>query len=102
MTGNNTFDFTYMDSLLEGSASRKKHAVLSFYTHWPYRLPLHLPSHLYGLVPILPTNEAMGDSPDYGSPYLLQAADQFISALGNRYDGDKRILAIHISLVGFW
>lgn len=41
-------------------------------------------------------------SPDYDDPKLLSALDNFIKALGKRYDGDPRIGFITIGLIGFW
>jgi len=41
-------------------------------------------------------------SPDYNDPKLLNALDNFIKALGKRYDGDPRIAFITVGLIGFW
>jgi hypothetical protein len=102
MTGNNTFDWTILDNLLAGAAQRKKHVVMSFYIHWPNGQPnLSLPAYLIPLVTILPTTNN-GDSLDYQNATLQMAMQQFIVALGVRYNGDTRIAAIHISLIGFW
>jgi hypothetical protein len=102
MTGDNTFDWTLLDGLIAGAAHRQKHVVMSFYIHWPHGQPnLSLPAYLYDRVTILPT-ATNGDSLDYQNTVLQTAIHQFITALGDRYDGDTRIAAVHISVIGFW
>jgi len=100
MVGDNAFDWTMLDEFLEGSASRNKHVVFSVFIHWPGK-PLRLPPHLAN-IQLYPTDEEHGPSPNYGDPILLTALEQFIAALGKRYDGDKRIAAIHLGLLGYW
>lgn len=39
---------------------------------------------------------------DYSDPILLDAIHKYIAALGNRYDGDRRLFVIHPGLLGFW
>jgi hypothetical protein len=58
-----------------------------------------LPPHLQDL-PLTDTNG--GPSPNYGDPRVLRALEQYIVALGDRYDGDKRIGAIHVGLLGIY
>jgi hypothetical protein len=98
MTGPNTFDWTTLESLIAGAASRKMHVVFSPFIHWPGQ-PLRLPQFLSG-VPMIQTNE--GPTPDFGNTALLAAIEDFIFALGSRYNGDTRIFAIHPGLLGFW
>lgn len=99
MTNDNTFDWTLLDSYIEGSASRNRHFIFSVFIHWPGK-PLRLPPHLLD-IDIRPTNAEKGPSPYYGDERLLAALRQFIFALGERYDGDKRIATIHLGLLGF-
>ena len=98
MVGENKFDWALLDSYIEGSANRNRHLVFSVYIHWPGN-ELRLPPHLLD-IEMRPTDE--GPSPFYGDTKLLTALQQFIYALGARYDGDKRIAAIHLGLLGFW
>jgi Malectin domain len=98
MVGDNKFDWKILDGLLEGSSSRKMHAVFSVFIHWPGQ-PLRLPPHLKD-IQLYDTDS--GKSPSYGDPRVLKALEQYIVALGARYDGDKRIAAIHVGLLGFW
>lgn len=99
MIGNNRFNWTIHDKLLQESASRKMHAVLSVFIHWPGR-ELRLPPHLKD-IPLFDTSNG-GKSPNYGDIRLLTALQQFITAWGQRSDGDTRIAAIHVGLLGFW
>jgi hypothetical protein len=101
----NVFEWDLLDGLIAGAASRFKHVAVSFYIHWPYHQDSsqQLPDFLIDSVDMLPTDDhGTGASPDYQNADLLVAMEQFIRALGRRYDGDKRILTVHISLVGFW
>ena len=98
MIGDNQFNWTIHDELLKASASRNMHVVLSVFIHWPGE-PLRIPPHLID-IPFYETNN--GYSPNYGEPRLLTALQQFIFAWGQRIDGDKRVLAIHVGLLGFW
>jgi hypothetical protein len=98
MVGDNKFDWKIIDGLLEGSASRNMHAVFSVFIHWPGR-PLRLPPHLKD-IQLYDTDS--GKSPNYADPRVLKALEQYIVALGARYDGDKRIGAIHVGLLGFY
>lgn len=43
-----------------------------------------------------------GRAPDYNSPAMRQQLQQFIKAFGRKYNGDARISAIHVGLLGFW
>lgn len=94
MIGPNAFNWTALDKELEGSAGRKKHAVFSFYIDWPRSDPetrIHLPEYLMETVEMIyyDANDIRVFSPYYGDPDLLEALEQFITALGERYDGDK-------------
>jgi hypothetical protein len=75
------------------------HAVLSVHIHWPGR-PLRLPIHLTDL-PLFNTTRN-GMSPNYSEPRLLEALRQFIFAWGAHIDGDPRIAAIHVGLLGYY
>jgi len=108
MVANNTFNWTILDDLLSGTASRNNHAVFSFFIDWPSKVGLaaiHLPQYLMESLEFIqyrPETEPDKLSPSYGDPLLLEAIEQFITALGARYDGDNRIYLIHLGLLGFW
>jgi hypothetical protein len=99
MIGNNAFDWTLLEDLLDGAASRNMHGSFAFYIHWPGH-PLNLPDHLSDVVPMI--NTTSGPTPDYNHPAMLEAYEQFITALGTRYDSDRRVAFIHVGLLGFW
>ena len=99
MVGYNSFDWTAFENILNDSASRNMHVVCRFYIHYPGN-PMQLPAHLVGVVPMIDTEEE--PTPDYNANAMVEAYSQFISALGARYDGDKRIGFIQAGLLGFW
>ena len=94
------FNWTVLDNLLAGTASRKKHAVFSFFIHWPGQM-LHLPQYLLDTIQLI-EYEQNNFSPYYGDEVLRRSLHQFINALGDRYDGDTRIYLLHLGLLGFW
>lgn len=92
MTGWNQYDWSVLDKSLEGSASRNMHAIFRVILHFPSQAP-KVPKFL---------SDAGFDISDYGNPQLLKALEQFITSLGDRYDGDKRIAFIQAGLLGDW
>lgn len=48
------------------------------------------------------TSYGGGQSPDYNNTRLITAMTHLIAALGRAYDGDKRIAAIELGLLGFY
>ena len=99
------FNWTTLENALEDSASRSMHAVFTIVCHYPGQ-PLMLPLYLIDNPSLIlhRYNDFLGGglSPDYGDPLVLNAIEQFIFALGARYDGDKRIASIHAGLLGYW
>jgi hypothetical protein len=99
------FDWTLLEKRLQGAASRSKHVVFSVAVHYPGWDKLNVPQYLLddGLdLRYYPNFLGGGYSPNYGDAKLLKALEQFIKALGERYDGDQRIAFIHLGLLGFW
>ena len=97
---------------LQASASRGKHAILRFYMDYPQPEGSYV-SHTPQFLTEEPYNVAMtswssddlssvGLSPNYADPNLVLALTNFITALGQRYDGDNRIAFIQLGLLGFW
>ena len=103
MTNYNTFDWSHLEGLLQGSASRSRHAVLRFILDYPSQ-ETHVPQFLIdgGLQFDTYTSHGGGMSPDYDDPNLLTALEQFIAAFGFNYDGDQRIAFIQLGLIGYW
>jgi hypothetical protein len=96
MVGNNKFDWSVLDKVLQEAASRYKHAIWRIYCHYPGR-PLAVPKHL-----IDQGINMNSGSPVYDDVKLLTALDQFIKALGARYDGHKSLAFIQLGLLGYW
>lgn len=108
-------DFPGFDTVVEpriaASASRGKHSILRFYMDYPQpagSYVSHTPQFLiddYNLQ-MTPWSSvdlnAVGSSPDYSDENLKTALNNFVAALGDRYDGDERIGFIQVGLLGFW
>lgn len=101
----NAFDWSFLDAALELSASRNRHAVLTFNVIYPGQ-PSNIPQYLVdaGLTMHFFNSTTIGQglTPDFGDPIILKAFRQFIEALAARYDGDTRIGFIHLGLLGYW
>ena len=96
MIGNNRFDWSVLDKVLQDAASRYKHVIWRVYCHYPGR-PLAVPEY------ILDQGLDIDDgSPVYDDGRLLTALEQFIKALGARYDGHKALAFIQLGLLGYW
>ena len=113
MTGMNSFPGfdTVVEPRIAASASRGKHSILRFYMDYPRpegSYVSHTPQFLideYNLQMTPWTSvdlNAVGLSPDYSDENLKTALNNFVSALGNRYDGDSRVGYIQVGLLGFW
>lgn len=107
MDGPNTFDFDAgLEPVLIDSASRAMHSVVRFYLEYPGNptgVPLYLISGGLEMTPYNKTETiGAGVSPNYHDPTLIAAIISFASAFGARYDGDPRLAAIQIGLLGHW
>ncbi|KAL7494233.1 hypothetical protein ACHAWT_008487 [Skeletonema menzelii] len=115
MTGMNAFPG--FDSVVEprvaASASRGKHSILRFYMDYPQSDVDSYVSHTPQFLKEAPYNvqmtdwssadlNAVGSSPDYSDSNLINALENFVTALADRYDGDNRIGYIQLGLLGFW
>lgn len=106
MKGPDAFDWTALETLLNGAAARGHHAI--------FRVWMEFPGKTGGLPDLLikdglkvtpwPEGSAKDRSvtPDYADERLVAALERFISALGRRYDGDPRIGYITAGLLGSW
>jgi hypothetical protein len=106
MTGPDTYDWAAMDTALDEIAGRGHQTALRFYLDYPTR-PTGIPQFLLdGGLETRPydefNNNGISVSPDYNDPELLDAVDDFVTALGERYDGDARIGYVQAGLIGFW
>ncbi|KAL6077828.1 hypothetical protein QOT17_001867 [Balamuthia mandrillaris] len=102
MTGPNTFEWEELDGWIEDVAAKKRHVVFRVVVDYPgdpfYKAPTYLDLDYTDYT-------AYGDSgryPDYTNEDFQDALVNFIAALGERYDGDQRIAAIKVGLLGYW
>jgi hypothetical protein len=100
MIGDNVFNWTSFEVLLNEAKARQNHVIPRFHIHFPNN-PLRLPSYLYGKVKLVQLS-SQDVSPDYNDPILQAAIKQFIVAYATKYDGDQRIFCIQMGLLGFW
>ena len=101
-----SYDWSIVDNALNEIASYGNQAAIRFYMEYPGGTGTHpgnaIPHCFDGNVTYR-TNTYWGTtSPDYDSPFLLNALGNFIAAFGARYDGDPRIGFINLGLVGLW
>jgi hypothetical protein len=99
------FNWTTVESILAGSASRNNHAVLRFYVVFPGR-DLEVPKYLIDAGVEIRTytkNDYINEpAPYFGDALLQRALKQFVNNFGAKYDGNKRIAFIQAGLLGFW
>ncbi|MFD7817454.1 DUF4832 domain-containing protein [Streptomyces sp. NPDC059785] len=100
------YDWDVLDSALDETASYGNQAAVRFYPEYPGGSGSHpanaIPACFAGHVANRTNAYWNTTSPDYDSPYLLDALEDFIAAFGARYDGDPRIGFIHMGLIGLW
>ncbi len=106
MTGPRQFRWAALERQLNEIAGRGHQAVFRFYLDYPGK-PTGIPQYLLdqGLVTRdYPEfgNNGVSVAPDYSDPRLVSALENFITAFGQRYDGDPRIGFITLGLIGFW
>ena len=107
VTGRDTYDFTKVDALLDAIASRGHQAVIRFSLDTPGKetgMPQYLidagtdTSRTYDFY----DNKKISFSPNYNDPKVQEMLLHFVTALGDKYDGDPRISYITAGLYGFW
>ncbi|WP_379131680.1 S-layer homology domain-containing protein [Paenibacillus sp. sgz500958] len=108
MNNMDDFNWSELDKRLAAVAARGNQAVFRVYLDYPNK-PSGIPQFLldeglttYNYTEYDNGKDATSVAPDYNDERLLDALDNFISALGTRYDGDPRVGSIMIGLIGFW
>jgi hypothetical protein len=105
--GEDQFDWSEMDSLLNDIASRGHQAIFRVYIEYPGKKS-SIPSFLVegGLKVTRWEYEnkqgSMIETPDYSDLRFRRLLTRFIEELGRRYDGDPRIGFITAGLLGLW
>ncbi len=110
MTGYDTFDWKPMETLLNSVASRGHQTIFRIYLEYPsktntipkFLIDDGLKVHKYLNTNTQPLPPATVETPDYEDPNLRKALQNFIIALGAKYDGDPRIGFITAGLLGTW
>ncbi len=59
---------------------------------------LSIPSYPYASC----DGDGPGQTPDWNHPTMITQCVQFVEAMGARYDGDPRITAVQVGLLGLW
>ncbi len=108
MRGPDTFDWQPLERLLTEVASRGCQTVFRFYLEYPNQ-PTGVPQFLLEAGLRIHTNHLVEGGkqqqmliPDYEDARLRAAMPHFITALGQRYDGDPRIGFITAGVLGKW
>ncbi|SFI40045.1 protein of unknown function [Planctomicrobium piriforme] len=108
--GENEYDWQPLENLLNTSAERGCQVVFRIYLEYPgrtgcipkYLLDQGLTVHRYLNTNTQPEPPQPIETPDYEDLKLRKSLQQFIAALGKRYDGDPRIGFITAGLLGTW
>jgi len=95
-TGWNQFDWGDLEWELNDVAKRGNQLMFRPYVTWGEYSDQGMPGYLRGDVDVREGNA------DWNDPEMLKAAEQFIVALAEKYDGDPRIAYIEAGLVGYW
>lgn len=105
MVGSNKFDWSEVEARLNAAQQQGAQSVLRFYIDYPgraYAMPAFLTKIVQTTVYTDYDNAGQSFIPNYNDPRLMAALDRFIAAFGAKYDGDVRIGAIELGLLGFW
>lgn len=102
----NQFNWTKVEEALNKIKARNNHATFRFYLDYPgtdpgtpqFLIDAGLPMRDYTEL----DNNRKSKAPDWNSPILLDALDNFIQAFAKKYDGDPRIAYLTLGLYGFW
>jgi hypothetical protein len=106
MKGMNKFDWAPFESELNRVSSQGNHAIFRFYLDFPGWQPA-IPQFLIdgGLKTYNYNDHGNNENsiaPNWKDSTLIKALENFVYALGAKYDGDPRIGYLTIGLYGFW
>ncbi len=104
MTGDNQFDWKPVEKWLGQTSARGCQLTFRVYLEYP-SLKSGVPKFL--LDQGLKITQWKHDghiqyAPNYSDPNLQKAIDQFLVALGKKYDGDPRIACVTMGILGHW
>ncbi len=113
MSGQNQFNWSTVEDLLNDVSSRGHQAIIRFYLEYPNQ-PTGVPQYLIDQGVKLTkwsSKEAESDpaqgmgtniTPDYADLRLRQCLQSFIYNLARKYDGDPRLGYLTMGLLGSW
>ena len=106
MIGPNLFDWSSLERKLDAIARRGNQAIFRIWVEYP-TLETGVPTFLIEQGVKLtrwrnPFENSWNVTPDYGDERLIKALEQFIAALGARYDNDPRVGFLTAGLLGSW
>lgn len=104
MVGENEFDWSLLEKWLRQTSQRGCQLTFRVYLEYPSKKS-GVPRFLLDQgVKVTPWKHegVLNFAPDYQDPRLRLAVDQFVAALGSKYDGDPRIGCITMGLLGHW
>lgn len=105
--GPKVYDFAILELTLRAIAIRRRQAVVRFWLDFPGResgIPPYLVQQGLQTREYTVNGNCRGCSriPNYNDTRLHTCLFDFVAAYGARYDGDKRLYAVQIGLIGFW
>ena len=108
--GEETYDWTPLEALLDDVSGRGHQTVFRVYLEYPgkkkgipeYLVKRGLKVHRYTNTNTQPFPSTESATPDYSNQDLRRCLRNFITELGRRYDGDRRIGFITAGLLGTW
>ena len=108
--GEKVYDWRPLERLLEDIRSRGNQTVFRIFLEYPkkknciprYLVDAGLKIHRYKNTNTAPFPPAAVETPDYEDPRLRRCLQDFIAALGRKYDGDPRVAYITAGLLGTW
>ena len=111
VVGPDRYDWQPLEKLLEDVRSRGNQTVFRVYLEYPneksgipkFLIEGGLKVHRWKNAEVASEGEKwLVETPDYEDPNLRKTLQQFIAALGKKYDGDPRIGYITAGLLGLW
>lgn len=105
VTGDNTYNWTSLDNLLEQVSVRGKQAIIRWYYVYPGKTTTGVPNYIKNYSDYNETIETSEGSPtafpDWSHAELKQAHLDFYTAFAARYDKDPRIAFLQVGF-GLW
>lgn len=110
VVGRDQYDWRPLEKMLDDIKSRGNQTVFRIFLEYPgkkncipkYLVDGGLKVHRYSNTNTAPLPPTPVETPDYEDADLRECLQNFIAALGSRYDGDPRVAYITAGLLGTW